>query len=1017
MRFLRRKIMKRTNSVILFAILAAFCITAAAQATEFTYQGQMTTSGSPATGNHDFEFALFDAVSGGTQVGSTIGLTGIAVTNGIFSAKLDFGNQFPGAGRFLEIRVRPTGSGAFTTLTPRQAINSSPYSVKSLNSNTADTANTATTAANISNPLAGDVTGIQSNTSVVRLRGRTVASTLPNNGQVLKFNATNSQWEPANDETATPGSGGTITGVTAGTGLTGGGTTGSVSLAIANAGVGTTQVADGAVTAAKIPVGQVVKSINTLRDNVTLAAGSNITITPAGNTLTIAATGGGNPILNQTTQQTGANFNIDGTGTADILNAGTQFNLRGQRVLFDGGVVGNLFVGIASGANNSTGGNNSYFGFNTGTQNTVSSNNSFFGAAVGGSNTGSGNSFFGSTAGQFNTTGVRNVFFGAGAGQLNITGNGNTLIGTFTTATNLENATAIGNRAIATQNNTLILGGISGLNGCTLGNNCDNVNVGIGTTNPGSKLTVAGVVESSSGGFKFPDGSTQLTAATGGGGGTITGVTAGTGLTGGGTTGAVTVGIAASGVGSNELAASAVTNAKIASNAVTATKIATGEVVKSINSLKDNVTLAAGTNITITPSGSTLTIASTGGGGIQNQTTLQNGANFNIDGAGTANILSATTQFNLGPNRILSNAGVDNLFVGWGAGAVNTGTVNSFFGRDAGAANTNGLGNSFFGANAGESNTSASSNSFFGSASGRSNTTGTENSFFGFAAGNANATGNNNAFFGANAGLANTIGNNNVFLGSDAGRANTTGASNVFIGAATGFSNTLGGGNAFFGRSTGYSNTTGRDNAFFGTEAGLDSTTGGNNAFFGWRAGRSNVTGSFNTSIGDSADVNSGNLQNATAIGAGAIVGASNRVQLGRDGLDTVRVGTLGNAVATNLCISNNNVLAACTSSGKYKKNVQPLSGGLNLVNKLRPVTFDWKDRDEQDIGLIAEEVAKADPLLVTRDRNGNIQGVKYDQLSAVLIKAMKEQQAMIDSLKLQIRSLISEVRKIKKKR
>lgn len=69
--------MKRTNSVILFAILAAFCITAAAQATEFTYQGQMTTSGSPATGNHDFEFALFDAVSGGTQVGSTIGLTGI----------------------------------------------------------------------------------------------------------------------------------------------------------------------------------------------------------------------------------------------------------------------------------------------------------------------------------------------------------------------------------------------------------------------------------------------------------------------------------------------------------------------------------------------------------------------------------------------------------------------------------------------------------------------------------------------------------------------------------------------------------------------------------------------------------------------------------------------------------------------------------------------------------------------------------------------------------------------------
>lgn len=69
-----------------------------------------------------------------------------------------------------------------------------------------------------------------------------------------------------------------------------------------------------------------------------------------------------------------------------------------------------------------------------------------------------------------------------------------------------------------------------------------NGNVGIGLNNPGSLLTVAGLIQSTSGGFRFPDGTTQTTAATGGGGGgTITGVTAGTGLSGGGTTGNVTL--------------------------------------------------------------------------------------------------------------------------------------------------------------------------------------------------------------------------------------------------------------------------------------------------------------------------------------------------------------------------------------------------------------------------------------------------------------------------------------------
>jgi len=117
---------------------------ASAQTTAFTYQGKLTDNGSPANGNYDLQFSLFDSASAGAQIGQSQTVTNVSASGGAFTVKLDFGaNAFPGASRFLEISTRPSGGGAFTLLTPRQPITSTPYAVRSLNAASADTATSA----------------------------------------------------------------------------------------------------------------------------------------------------------------------------------------------------------------------------------------------------------------------------------------------------------------------------------------------------------------------------------------------------------------------------------------------------------------------------------------------------------------------------------------------------------------------------------------------------------------------------------------------------------------------------------------------------------------------------------------------------------------------------------------------------------------------------------------------------------------------------------------------------------
>jgi hypothetical protein len=94
----------------------------------------------------------------------------------------------------------------------------------------------------------------------------------------------------------------------------------------------------------------------------------------------------------------------------------------------------------------------------------------------------------------------------------------------------------------------------------------------------------------------------------------------------------------------------------------------------------------------------------------------------------------------------------------------------------------------------------------------------------------------------------------------------------------------------------------------------------------------------------------------------------------------------------------------------RYKTALKDFKGGLNVVNRLHPITFDWKEGGMHDLGFGAEDVAAIEPLLVTRNDKGEVEGVKYDRISAVLVNALQEQQAEIKEQRTQIARQQSEL-------
>jgi microcystin-dependent protein len=118
--------------IAIFLLNAPFTF---AQGTAFTYQGRLTDGSIPANGNYDFRFILNDAPSGGSGL-ATNQFLGVAVSNGLFTVALDFGEEvFNGSSRWLQIGTRPYGSAnPYTILLPHQPISAAPYAIRSADS-------------------------------------------------------------------------------------------------------------------------------------------------------------------------------------------------------------------------------------------------------------------------------------------------------------------------------------------------------------------------------------------------------------------------------------------------------------------------------------------------------------------------------------------------------------------------------------------------------------------------------------------------------------------------------------------------------------------------------------------------------------------------------------------------------------------------------------------------------------------------------------------------------------------
>ena len=320
-----------------------------------------------------------------------------------------------------------------------------------------------------------------------------------------------------------------------------------------------------------------------------------------------------------------------------------------------------------------------------------------------------------------------------------------------------------------------------------------------------------------------------------------------------------------------------------------------------------------------------------------------------------------------------------------------TGGYNTANGSEALLSNTTGYNNTANGAYALYSNTTGYYNTANGYGSLFNNTTGNYNTANGVDVLVANTTGNYNTGNGAFAFGDNTSGNNNTANGAYALGDNTSGDNNTANGRDALHNNTTGTNNTANGYQTLFSNTNGDYNTANGANALYENTTGNNNTAYGRSALVLNTTGSNNTGIGFNA-----NVPSATG---------SNQVRIGN----------------TNVTYAGVEVAWSITSDTRRKAGITQTALGLDFIKTLNPVSY-YRSNDEKkktEYGFIAQEVEtalnKAGAInngIITKDDAG-MYSVRYNDLIAPMVKAIQEQQAIIQNQQKQIDELKALVNKL----
>jgi Chaperone of endosialidase len=240
-----------------------------------------------------------------------------------------------------------------------------------------------------------------------------------------------------------------------------------------------------------------------------------------------------------------------------------------------------------------------------------------------------------------------------------------------------------------------------------------------------------------------------------------------------------------------------------------------------------------------------------------------------------------------------------------------------------------------------------------------------------------------NTAIGAGALLSNDTGVKNTANGTFALFNNTSGDSNTATGVGALFNNSAGFSNTANGYNALLSNTTAGDNTAIGTTALFSNTTGEFNTAVGSQTLRDNVTGDSNTAIGDSAGFNitgSGNV--CVGAGVNGVAGESN----------ITRIRNVYESVATEraVYVTSDNRIGTLSSSRRYKEQIKPMEKASEAIHELRPVSFRYKKEIDPtrslSFGLIAEEVARVSPDLVTPDREGKPETVRYEAVNAMLL-------------------------------